>query len=93
MIWGVVDRRGEVVKKDGVESRQMRRKGTKLTEFLVRTKSSTLICRLPESFGFSSTFLGRAMMNVLDDYCSVNKRKCRWRVSAEMMFSRRDFGG
>ena len=32
-------------------------------------------------------------MNVLDDYCSVNKRKRGWRVSAEMMFSGRNFGG
>ena len=33
------------------------------------------------------------MMKVHDDSCSVNKRKCGWRVSAEMMFSGRNFGG
>ena len=65
----------------------------KLTEFLVRTKSSTLICRLPESFGFSSAFLGRAIIKSFDGCCSVNKRRSEWRVSAEGMFSGRNFGG
>lgn len=65
----------------------------KLTEFLVRTKSSTLICRLPESFGFSSAFLGRAMMKFSYECCSVNKRMCAWRVSAVRVFSGRNFGG
>lgn len=67
----------------------------KLTEFLVRTKSSTLICRLPESFGFSSAFLGRAIMNYFDECYSVNKGNVGvdgW-ISAEMMLLEESLGG